>query len=182
MKPALFLDRDGTLIEDKNYLNSLSDIKFFDDVPQTLKKLKNLGYFLIIVTNQSAVARGYIEEAFVHQTFDEMNRILESYQVQLDNQYYCPHYLLGEAPYNVECDCRKPKTGMIEAAIRAYQIDLRNSWVIGDKISDLQMAIRMGCQAGLVLTGKGKVERLKIKNTKKIEVFPEFANILEKIN
>ena len=174
MKSALFLDRDGTLIQEKNYLSKLEDICFFEDVPQTLKKLKQKGFLLLLVTNQSAVARGYVEENFVKLSFAKINDLLKNFAVQLDAQFYCPHHPAGKPPYNFDCNCRKPKTGMIDQACKNYPIDLKNSWVVGDKSSDIEMALQVNCKSALVLTGYGEKDLSTVKKNKETKIFKKF--------
>ncbi len=178
MKSAIFLDRDGTLIQEKNYLSKLEDVCLFEDVPHTLKKLQQKKFLLLLVTNQSAIARGYIEESFTHLVFSKINNELKKFNVKLDAQFYCPHHPKGKPPYNLDCNCRKPKTGMIDEACRSYLIDLKTSWVIGDKESDIQMALKLGCKSALVLTGYGKKELSKVKNYKKTKILKKFSDIL----
>lgn len=178
MKSAIFLDRDGTLIHEKNYLSKLEDVCLFEDVPHTLNKLQQKNFLLLLITNQSAIARGYIEENFTQLVFSQINSELKKFNVQLDAQFYCPHHPKGNPPYNLDCNCRKPKTGMIEKACSLYPIDLKNSWVVGDKESDVQVALKLGCQAALVLTGHGKKELIKIKKYKKVKILKKFSDIL----
>ncbi|SDX74664.1 D-glycero-D-manno-heptose 1,7-bisphosphate phosphatase [Acetomicrobium thermoterrenum DSM 13490] len=151
MRSAVFLDRDGTLIEDVGYLSSISQIKVLPRVVDGLKLLKSMGYLLIVVTNQSGVARGFFSEDFVQNVHDILGRLFKDNGVAIDAFYYCPHHPTeGFPPYNVNCDCRKPKTGMIKRAICEYDIDISNSWVIGDSLVDVQLARNAGCK-GILL-------------------------------
>lgn len=151
MRSAVFLDRDGTLIEDVGYLSSISQIKVLPRVVDGLKLLKSMGYLLIVVTNQSGVARGFFSEEFVLNVHDILGRLFKDNGVAIDAFYYCPHHPTeGFPPYNVNCDCRKPKTGMIKRAICEYDIDISNSWVIGDSLVDVQLARNAGCK-GILL-------------------------------
>lgn len=151
MRSAVFLDRDGTLIEDVGYLSSISQIKVLPRVVDGLKLLKSMGYLLIVVTNQSGVARGFFSEGFVLNVHDILGRLFKDNGVAIDAFYYCPHHPTeGFPPYNVNCDCRKPKTGMIKRAICEYDIDISNSWVIGDSLVDVQLARNAGCK-GILL-------------------------------
>lgn len=152
---AIFLDRDGVLIHEVNYLSSLSDIYFYSDVPQGLRALKKAGYLLIVVTNQSGVARGFFPVSFVEECHHEMNRILADYKVELDHLYFCPHHEDGFAPYNIPCICRKPEPGMISQAVEDLQLDLECSVMIGDKLSDVELAINAGVEGILLTTGHG---------------------------
>lgn len=151
MRSAVFLDRDGTLIEDVGYLSSISQIKVLPRVVDGLKLLKSMGYLLIVVTNQSGVARGFFSEGFVLNVHDILGRLFKDNGVTIDAFYYCPHHPTeGLPPYNVNCDCRKPKTGMIKRAICEYDIDISKSWVIGDSLVDVQLARNAGCK-GILL-------------------------------
>lgn len=151
MRSAVFLDRDGTLIEDVGYLSSISQIKVLPRVVDGLKLLKSMGYLLIVVTNQSGVARGFFSEGFVLNVHDILGRLFKDNSVTIDAFYYCPHHPTeGLPPYNVNCDCRKPKTGMIKRAICEYDIDISKSWVIGDSLVDVQLARNAGCK-GILL-------------------------------
>jgi D-glycero-D-manno-heptose 1,7-bisphosphate phosphatase len=116
VRAAFFLDRDGTLIVEKNYLSDLKDIALLDTVGETLRVLQDKGFLLLMITNQSAVARGIIDENFVKQSYQRINQLLLDFQVKLDDCFYCPHHPEGHKPYNINCDCRKPKAGMIEQA------------------------------------------------------------------
>ncbi len=135
---AVFLDRDGTLIVDKDYLADVSQIEFIKGVPETLKKLKEKGYLLIIISNQSGVARGYYKEDVVGEIHRGINdRLREAYGFTLDAFYYCPHHPdFGDEVYRKKCDCRKPAPGMILKAAEEYDINISQSFMIGDKPSD----------------------------------------------
>jgi len=151
LRSAVFLDRDGTLIEDVGYLSSISQIKVLPRVIDGLKLLKSLGYLLIVVTNQSGIARGFFTEEFVINVHYILRRLFKDNGVTIDAFYYCPHHPTeGFPPYNVNCDCRKPKTGMIKRAISEHDIEISNSWVIGDSLVDLQLARNAGCK-GILL-------------------------------
>lgn len=176
-RPAIFLDRDGVLIHEVNYLNDLEKIKLFEDVPVGLKKLKEKGYRLIMITNQSGVARGYFTEEFVKQSYDLINEILGKEGVTLDAMFYCPHHVDGKPPYNDACDCRKPEPGMIEQAMETFDIDREKSFMIGDKLCDVELGKNAGFEGILLKTGHGKdhVERVltKYPDNKIFENFTE---------
>ncbi len=158
MNAAVFLDRDGTLIKEVGYLSSLSQIEILPNVPEGLKLLKSLGYFLIVVTNQSGVARGLFSESFVLQVHSVLREMLAQKCVQIDAFYYCPHHPTeGFPPYDIDCECRKPKTGMLKEAARARSIDISRSWVIGDSLVDMQLARNAGCRGVLLGTGHGRM-------------------------
>ena len=151
MERAVFLDRDGTIIEDVGYLGECGKIKFLPRVSEAIKLLNENGFKVIVTTNQSGVARGY----FTEETVREINRyIQESLAKQgalIDKTYYCPHHIEGIIrEYRKECHCRKPNSGMIEEATREFGIDLKGSFVIGDKISDIEAGHRAGCKTILL--------------------------------
>ena len=175
-QPAVFLDRDGVLIHEVNYLSDLKQIKIFQDVSEGLNKLKAAGFQLIMITNQSGVARGYFTEDFVLEVFEKINSLLEEDHVQLDKIYYCPHHISGQPPYNISCQCRKPAPGMIKKAQSENSIDLSRSFMIGDKVSDIELAINAQIQGILLTTGHGATEKAKIRqNYPEIPVFDSFA-------
>ncbi len=179
---AVFLDRDGVLIHDVHYLSKLNQIKLYPDVPQGLLQLKNAGYHLALVTNQSGVARGYFTDYFVNQAHDLLNRMLSQSGIQLDAVYYCPHHIEGIAPYNIQCQCRKPQPGMINKAKEEFNIDCSRSFVIGDKMCDIELAENVGASGVLVQTGHGardsKVVLEKYPQTPIFETFSKAVNYI----
>ena len=151
MERAVFLDRDGVIIEDVGYLNECSRIKFLPRVSEAIKLLNKNGFKVIIVTNQAGVARGY----FTEETVEEINRntqeSLAKQGAYIDKIYYCPHHIEGIVEeYRKDCHCRKPNPGMIEEAAAEFGIDLKNSFVIGDKITDIEAGHRAGCKTILL--------------------------------
>lgn len=146
MNKAIFLDRDGTLIEEKNYLSNTKDIFLLDGVVEGLKKLQK-EYKLIIVTNQSGVARGYFNEERIKGINLFIENLFMQYGINISKTYYCPHYKNGVIKeYSIDCNCRKPKTGLIDTAVKDFNIDLKKSYVIGDKKSDMELAENCGCK------------------------------------
>ncbi|MGL4982640.1 MAG: D-glycero-alpha-D-manno-heptose-1,7-bisphosphate 7-phosphatase [Treponemataceae bacterium] len=135
---AIFLDRDGTINVDTGYLYKWEDFHFIDGVIKTLKKLKEKGFLLIILTNQSGIARGFFTEQDVQVLHNKMNAFLQkNYNFQFDGIYYCPHHEQGtQKKYTIECNCRKPEKGMLLQALKDFDIDLSASIMIGDKDSD----------------------------------------------
>ena len=127
---AIFLDRDGTIICERHYLSNLSDIELLPGAKKALRLLKSAGFLLIVITNQSGIARGFFDRRFVQSAHRLINRKLEG---AIDDFYVCPH-----SP-GTHCSCRKPKTGMLRAAAGKWKIDLSASWVIGDKKSDTML-------------------------------------------
>jgi D-glycero-D-manno-heptose 1,7-bisphosphate phosphatase len=161
---AVFLDRDGVLIKDVNYLSSLDQIRMFDDVPAGLKILKEHGFKLIMITNQSGVSRGLFDESFVRKTYDYLNSMLIEYGTSLDALYYCPHHPDGKPPYNIVCNCRKPAAGMIQNASKDHRIDCSQSYMIGDKKCDVELSINAGTSGILLKTGKDDLEVERVES------------------
>ncbi len=150
--PAVFLDRDGTINEEVGYLNHISRLKILPGVPQAIKKLKEAGFKVFIVTNQSGPARGYFPESLVEEIHREIQRRLQREGAQIDDFFVCLHHP------NENCACRKPKTGLVEKALSQYPIDLQKSYVIGDRLLDIELALNVGIKGILVLTGYGMGE------------------------
>jgi D,D-heptose 1,7-bisphosphate phosphatase len=165
MNKAVFLDRDGTIIEDVGYLNSPDQIKFIPGSVEAIKLLKDAGYKVIIITNQAGVARGLISEDML-QTIDKIiHKWILHGGGHLDGIYYCPHHPEhGVYPYRQECECRKPNLGMIKKATKAHNIDLSQSYIIGDKATDVETGQRAGIKTVMVLSGLGKEEKKLLKN------------------
>lgn len=152
---AIFLDRDGTINVERNYLSRCEDFSFLPGVPLALKRLQDAGYLLVVVTNQSGVARGYYDMADVEKLHAHMCQQLLDYGVILAGIYVCPHHPDGlkDSPFSVECICRKGQPGMLFDASRDLNIDLSSSYMIGDKNSDLESGYRAGCHPLLVTSG-----------------------------
>jgi D-glycero-D-manno-heptose 1,7-bisphosphate phosphatase len=156
---AAFLDRDGTLNQEAGYLNHVDRMKLIDGAGDAVALLNRHGLKTIVVTNQAGVARGYFPERLLPLLHDRLKALLKEHGATLDAIYYCPHHPdVGEPPYRQDCDCRKPKLGMIRRAQREFTIDVSRSYLVGDKISDVAFGKRAGCKAILVLTGYGKGE------------------------
>ena len=156
VKPAVFLDRDGTLIEERGYLDRLDDIALFAETPAALTLLRDAGYALVLVTNQAGVARGFFDEAFVQAAHRRLADLLAAEGLTLDGYYYCPHHPEGVvAGYARVCQCRKPAPGMVEQAVRDLDIDVERSFVVGDKWLDVELATNAGARGILVRTGYG---------------------------
>ncbi|WP_439242859.1 D-glycero-beta-D-manno-heptose 1,7-bisphosphate 7-phosphatase [Lonepinella sp. BR2474] len=155
MNKAIFLDRDGTLNIDHGYVHQIDDFQFIEGSIEALKALKAMGYLLVVVTNQSGIARGYFSEDKFLQLTEWMDWSLADRGVDLDGIYYCPHHPEGEGEFRQDCDCRKPKSGMLQQAIKELKIDPRRSFMVGDKIDDLQAGLRANVAYNvLVRTGK----------------------------
>jgi D-glycero-D-manno-heptose 1,7-bisphosphate phosphatase len=166
-RPAVFLDRDGTLIPDLGYLSEPSQVRLYAGTARALRLLREAGFFLFVVTNQSGVARGYFRESTVKAVHRKLQAILKNKGAAVDAFFYCPHYPGGKIKrYSKACDCRKPKTGMVKQALQKYKVDLRRSYVIGDKIDDLQLARNAKAAQGLLVrTGNGRMSEARLKTT-----------------
>lgn len=152
LRPAVFLDRDGTLCEEVGYLNHISRFRMFPFAAAALRRLNEAGYPVIVVSNQSGVARGYFPESLVQQVNDTMIQQLSEMGAKVDGIYYCPH------TSSDNCSCRKPKIGMLERAVREHCIDLQRSFVVGDRHGDVQLAHNAKALGILVRTGYGEGE------------------------
>ncbi|MFQ5632864.1 MAG: D-glycero-beta-D-manno-heptose 1,7-bisphosphate 7-phosphatase [bacterium] len=156
-KSVVFLDRDGTINEEVNYLSTIEQFKFIDGAVDAIRLLNEAGLLAILITNQAGVARGYYDEDRVAKIHDFMEKQLQRSGARLDGIYYCPHHpTAGLGKYKIDCQCRKPNPGLLEKAAADLHIDLSKSYVIGDKISDLQAGLAVGCRTILVRTGYGK--------------------------
>lgn len=153
---AVFLDRDGTINEDTGYIDSPERLSIIDGVSSAIKRLNSKGFKVIIITNQSGIARGYFSKDAADAVNTRLIEVLEKQGAHLDGIYYCPHHP------DDNCECRKPKTGMLEKAKEDMHIDFKQSYVIGDKVSDVEIARNIGGKGILVLTGSGKGEKEKL--------------------
>ena len=156
---AAFIDRDGTISEEVGYINHPSRFRVFPYAAAAIKLLNNHDWLAIVVTNQAGVARGYFSEEMIQTVHDKLNQDLEDDGARLDAIYYCAHHpSVGDEPYRQDCDCRKPKPGLVNRAAQELDIDLANSWMIGDRYSDIEMARNAGVRSALVLSGYGRGE------------------------
>ena len=155
-KPAVFMDRDGTVNEQMGYINHLDRFVLLPGAGKAIRLLNEAGYLAIIVSNQSGVARGYFPVDLVHRVHEKMETLIKKEGATLDGIYFCPHYPTGKiSPYGRTCDCRKPGTGLIQKACGDFDVDMENSFVIGDRCTDMEMAHRAGLKGILVKTGYG---------------------------
>ncbi|QEH08159.1 D-glycero-beta-D-manno-heptose 1,7-bisphosphate 7-phosphatase [Histophilus somni] len=155
MNKAIFLDRDGTLNIDHGYVHEIDKFQFIAGSIEALKQLKSMGFLLVLVTNQSGIARGYFSEEQFLQLTEWMDWSLADRGVDLDGIYYCPHHLEGIGEYKQDCDCRKPKNGMLLQAIKELNIDPARSFMVGDKKEDLLAGKSAGIKKNiLVRSGK----------------------------
>ncbi len=158
-RPAVFLDRDGTINEEVGYVNHVSRFLLLLCAPEAVRLLNASGLKVVVVTNQSGVARGYFPESLVTEITKLMCRELTARQAHIDGFYYCPHHPDGVVePYNVACECRKPKPGMLRKAAAELDIDLKRSYMVGDRLNDVVFGQRAGLKGVITLTGYGRGE------------------------
>jgi D-glycero-D-manno-heptose 1,7-bisphosphate phosphatase len=159
MKAAVFLDRDGTMIEDVGYLDTLERVAFYPWTVDAIRALNRAGLAVVVVTNQSGIARGLFSEIFVGETHRCIDARLAAGGARVDAYYYCPHHPSGtRGPYARVCDCRKPARGMIDRAAADLGLDPTRSFVVGDRWLDVQLGRAVGARAILVRTGMGAAE------------------------
>ena len=186
MKKAIFLDRDGTINVEKDYIYKSEDLVFEEGTIEALKTFKNLGYILIVVSNQSGIARGYFTEEDLNIFNNNMNEILKKNGVEITEFYCCPHHPDGIGEYKKVCECRKPNNKMIEDAIKKYNIDREKSYMIGDKTSDIGAGIKSNLKTVLVKSGYGlkDMEKINKNETLVCENLKDFSEVLkrEKLN
>ena len=186
MKKAIFLDRDGTINVEKDYIYKSEDLVFEEGSIEALKTFKNLGYILIVVSNQSGIARGYFTEEDLNIFNNNMNEILKKNGVEITEFYCCPHHPDGIGEYKKVCECRKPNNKMIEDAIKKYNINREKSYMIGDKTSDIGAGLKSNLKTVLVKTGYGlkDIEKIDKNETLVCENLKDFSEILkrEKLN
>lgn len=162
---AVFLDRDGTVNVEKHYLHKIEEFEFVPGAPEAILKLNRAGFKVVVVTNQSGVARGYYDLAAVDALHEYLQGRLRSIGAQVDAFYVCPHHpTAGRAEYGIVCDCRKGKPGLLLQASRELNLDLARSYIIGDKPSDVEAGFAAGCTPCLVLTGFGAETEGKVPN------------------
>ena len=148
MRKALFLDRDGTINVDKGYVYKPEDFIFVDGIVNAIRRYNQDGYLVIVVTNQAGVARGYYTEDDVIKLHKYVDTLLLTEHAHIDKWYYCPHHpVFGIGKYKVECNCRKPKTGMLEKAIQELNIDINQSQLVGDKPWDIECGNKIGIES-----------------------------------
>jgi D-glycero-D-manno-heptose 1,7-bisphosphate phosphatase len=156
MNRAVFLDRDGTVNEEVGYLRDLANLRLIPGAGAAIKRINDAGLLVVLVTNQSGIARGYFSESMLQDIHDRLKQMLQHEGARIDAIYYCPHHpTAGNSHYTRECDCRKPGTGLIDQASRDLDIDVEQSYVVGDKWSDVELGQRAGAHPILVRTGYG---------------------------
>ncbi len=145
MNKAIFLDRDGTINKEINYLYRPEDFMFINGTVEAIRIFHELGYIVIVITNQAGVAKGYYTENDIMILHNYIDKLLANSDTYIDKYYYCPHHIDGIInTYKIKCDCRKPSTGMIDKAVADYNINLKNSIIIGDKEIDIEVGKKAG--------------------------------------
>jgi len=185
MKRFIFLDRDGTVCVEKEYLDDYKKMEFLPDVDKALRIFKDNDYGVVIITNQSGVARGKfsLEEAERQKKY-----FLEYFlkkKIVIDGYYYCPHHVDGIIKeFSIDCGCRKPKPGLINKAVEGIDVNMTRSYVVGDKLIDIELARNIGSIPVLVRTGYGREEEKKLIDKKDILIFEnlyEFALFVKEV-
>lgn len=159
MKKAVFLDRDGVILKDTGYISSWEETRLLFGSAEAIKRLNQSGFLVIVVTNQSGVARGYFTEADVEAVNERLKEELSLKGAQIDAIFYCPHHVKGRVKkYRLDCDCRKPKPALILDAASRFGIDTSRSFMVGDKLEDVKAGKRAGCKT-ILIQGTGSREQ-----------------------
>lgn len=154
---AVFLDRDGTIVRDVDYLRCLRQLEVLPGVPEAIRLLRRSGLKVIVVTNQSGVARGLFSEKELRTIHQELQRRLAEENARLDAVYYCPHHPTeGREPYRILCGCRKPSTGLVWQACDEFSLDRARSYLVGDQTVDMELAARIGARGVWIDSGRGR--------------------------
>jgi len=162
--PAVFLDRDGTINEEVGYLDRIEKLRLIPGAAEAIRLLNKSGMKAIVITNQSGVARGFYDEAFVEKTHAHLREVLRAEGAFLDGLYFCPHHPTeGRGEYLRVCGCRKPAPGLLLRAAKELRLDLARSYMVGDTLKDVETGARAGVRGILVRTGYGEEENLKLE-------------------
>ena len=181
-RPAVFMDRDGTISEEVGYVNHPSRYRVFPFSAEAVRLLNEHQWLALLVTNQAGVARGYFTEDLIGAVHSALTEELGRGGARLDAIYYCAHHpTVGEPPFRLDCDCRKPKPGLIRRAAEDFGIDLRRSWMIGDRHSDVVLAHNAGVRSAFVMTGYGRGEWEYQRSSWKHEPELVAENLLEAV-
>ena len=187
MKKAVLLDRDGIINKEVCYLHKLSDIEIMEDAPQTIKKLKDMGYLTIVVSNQPVIAKGLATEKEIKDINEKINELIkEQSGFGIDRFYFCPHHPDADLEkYRKICNCRKPSPGLLIKASEDFGIDLKKSWMIGDRISDIVAGNAAGCRTILIETDYSNKKIVGVYNNTneipdfKVKKFYDCINIIK---
>jgi D-glycero-D-manno-heptose 1,7-bisphosphate phosphatase len=157
---AVLLDRDGTVCEEVGYVDHVSRIRLLPGSADAIRRVREAGFKVVVVTNQAGVARGFFTEELVQEAHHRLRELLAAEGASVDAIYYCPHHPdAGDPPYRKDCDCRKPRPGMLLRARDEIGIDPARSYVVGDSMRDIEAGRRFGAATILVLTGYGRGEQ-----------------------
>lgn len=182
LRPAVFLDRDGTVNAEVHYLSQPNQLQLLPTVAETISLLNQKHIAVVIVTNQAAIARGYFPEDRLVEIHRQLRRLLNQKSATVDGVYYCPHHpSAGLGAYKIECECRKPKPGMLFKAAMELNIDLGRSLMIGDRDSDLWAGANAGCRTALVRTGYGEETSVAI-DLEKVRGIGVFHTLADAVN
>jgi D-glycero-D-manno-heptose 1,7-bisphosphate phosphatase len=183
MNIAVFMDRDGTINEETGYLKDPCDLNILPRALDAIRLINENQIKAVVITNQSGVARGYFTEEMVEKIHVRLRELLVENGVCLDGIYYCPHHPeFGTSEYRKKCNCRKPAPGMLNMASAELEIDLSHSYVIGDKLTDIEPAYKVGAKGILVLTGYGKEQMESLNERSKRQPHYIARDILEAVN
>lgn len=178
---VIFLDRDGTINEEVEYLHRPEDLRILPGVAEAVRNLREHGFKIVVVTNQAGVARGYYSEEDVKRLHRYLNECLEKNGASIDHFFYCPHHPVhGIGKYKTVCRCRKPEIGMFLMAEQYYQVDKEHSWMIGDKLLDVEAGRNYGVRSILVGTGYGNEIYAGLSEEERGRAFDAFAPDLQK--
>ena len=162
---AIFLDRDGTLVHPRHYPSSPEDLQLYNNIGPGLRELQQAGFRLVVITNQSGLARGYFTFDDLHNMHEYLTNELKRLDVRLDAIYFCPHHPEGIIPeLAIRCDCRKPQPGMLLQAALDLELDLRQCWFVGDILDDVEAGNRVGCRTILVDLGTETIPRQRLRH------------------
>jgi D-glycero-D-manno-heptose 1,7-bisphosphate phosphatase len=155
LRPAVFLDRDGTIIEDVGYLHDPARMKVFPWAAAAIRRLNGAGFAVVVITNQSGVARGLFDEDAIGVIHRTLSKTLAAGEATIDAYYFCPHHPQGLIePYGIACGCRKPLPGLVQRAAADLGLDLSRSWMVGDRWLDIECGVAAGCRSILVGTSE----------------------------
>jgi len=163
-KAAIFLDRDGNINRDVGYPSSFDQVEVYPYSFEAVLKINQAGLLAVVITNQSGVGRGLIEEPQLRDIHDRMQEAFRQQEAHFDGIYYCPHFMSSRIPvYDKDCECRKPRPGMGLRAAAELGIDTSRSYMVGDKVEDVQFGWNLGARSVLVLTGYGQASLAKLR-------------------
>ena len=158
-KRAVFLDRDGTIVDDPGFLHEPEKVKLLPGAAEAIRRLNDTGYHVIVVSNQSGIARGLYTVRDYDMVQERLGALLTAHGARIDAAYFCPHHPQFPGPGGASCECRKPGLKLFQEAQAAFDIDFSRSWWIGDRLSDVQPALLVGGSAILVATGEGNLHQ-----------------------